>query len=194
MPIQKTQEMWIQSLGMHGRSPGVGNGNLFQYSCLEIPMPVFSSGKESTCNAGDTSLFPGPGRSPGEGNGNLLQYSCMENPMDGGAWWATVRHDLVTKQQLQIMGPFVQKEKLNCVCGGGGLAVSWHQAGVWSLPGMVTASRNKALWNLCNYSCATSKLGYAELSHPGRRQTLLWVDVLSWLGVYTVLAACCPCY
>ena len=22
-----------------------------------------------------------------------LQYSCLENPIDGGAWWAAVRHD-----------------------------------------------------------------------------------------------------
>ena len=46
--------------------------------------------KESTCNAGDTSLIPGSGRSPGEGNGNGLQYSCLENPTDRGAWRATV--------------------------------------------------------------------------------------------------------
>jgi len=31
------QEMWIPILGS-GRSPGVGNRNLFQYSCLENPM------------------------------------------------------------------------------------------------------------------------------------------------------------
>jgi len=43
------------------------------------------SGKESTCNAGDTGdigLIPGLGRSPGVGDGNPLQYSCLENPMD----------------------------------------------------------------------------------------------------------------
>ena len=34
-----------------------------------------SIGKESTCNAGDSSLIPGSGRSAGEGNGNPLQYS-----------------------------------------------------------------------------------------------------------------------
>ena len=52
--------------------------------------PDSSTGKESTCNAGDPSSIPGWGRSPGEGNGNTLQYSCLENPMHGGAWWATV--------------------------------------------------------------------------------------------------------
>ena len=34
-----------------------------------------SGGKESTCNAGDTSLIPGSGRSPGERTGYPLQYS-----------------------------------------------------------------------------------------------------------------------
>ena len=32
-------------------------------------------GKESTCNAGDSSSIPGSGRSPGEGIGHPLQYS-----------------------------------------------------------------------------------------------------------------------
>ena len=54
-------------------------------------LPRWLSGKESTCNAGDTGLIPGSGRSPGGGNGNSLQYSCLENPMDRGVWWATVR-------------------------------------------------------------------------------------------------------
>jgi len=31
--------------------------------------------KESTCNAGDSSLIPGSGRSPGKRIGYLLQYS-----------------------------------------------------------------------------------------------------------------------
>ena len=49
--------------------------------------------KESACNMGGPSSFPGSGRSPGEGNGNPLQYSCLENPMDRRAWWATVHGD-----------------------------------------------------------------------------------------------------
>ena len=48
-------------------------------------------GKESACNAEDTSSIPGSRRSPGGGKGNPLQCSCLENPMDRGAWWATVR-------------------------------------------------------------------------------------------------------
>jgi len=56
-------------------------------------MPLWLSGKESACNAGDTAevgLIPGLGRYPAGGNGNPLQYSCLGNPMDRGAWWATV--------------------------------------------------------------------------------------------------------
>ena len=48
-----------------------------------------SHGKESFCNAVDSSLIPGSGRSPGKGNGNPLLYSRLGNPMDRGAWWAT---------------------------------------------------------------------------------------------------------
>ena len=35
--MQEMQEMWVRSLGWED-SPAVGNGNLFQYSCLENPM------------------------------------------------------------------------------------------------------------------------------------------------------------
>ena len=52
--------------------------------------PWWLSGKESTCNTGDTSSIPGWGRSPRERNGNPLQYSCLGNPMDRGAWQAIV--------------------------------------------------------------------------------------------------------
>ena len=37
--------------------------------------PDSSVGKESACNAGDPSLFPGSRRSAGEGIGYALQYS-----------------------------------------------------------------------------------------------------------------------
>ena len=66
-------------------------------------LPWWLSGKESTCNAGNTGLIPGLGRFPGGGNGNPLQYSSLENPMNRGAWQATVHgvsrvgHYLATK-------------------------------------------------------------------------------------------------
>ena len=47
-------------------------------------------GKESACNAGDSSSIPGLGRSPGERNGNPLQYFCLKSPVDRGAWQALV--------------------------------------------------------------------------------------------------------
>ena len=37
--------------------------------------PDGSDGKESSCNAGDPSFFPGSGSSPGEGISYSLQYS-----------------------------------------------------------------------------------------------------------------------
>ena len=45
------------------------------------------SGKESTCNVGDTGdagSIPGSGGSPAGGNGNSIQHSCLENPMNRG--------------------------------------------------------------------------------------------------------------
>ena len=57
--------------------------------------PGSSAGKESTCNAGNSSSIPGLGRSTGEGNGYPLQYSGLENSMD-----FTVHG--VTKSQTQL--------------------------------------------------------------------------------------------
>ena len=50
------------------------------------------SGKEATCNAGDTGdlgLISESGQSPGGGNGSPFQYSCLGNLIDRGDWWAT---------------------------------------------------------------------------------------------------------
>ena len=62
--------------------------------------PGGADGKESACNAGDSSLIPGLGSSPREGNGNPLQYFCLENFMNRGAWWATVHG--ITKSWTQL--------------------------------------------------------------------------------------------
>ena len=61
-------------------------------------LPLWLSGRESACSAGDVGLVPGWGRSPGEGNGCPLLYSCLGNPMDRGGWWATV-HGLTKSQK-----------------------------------------------------------------------------------------------
>ena len=66
--------------------------------------PGGSDGRESSCNARDSSLTPGWGRSPSKGNGNSFQYSCLENSMDREAWWAIV-HEVTesnTTEQLTL--------------------------------------------------------------------------------------------
>ena len=63
-------------------------------------LPWWLSGKEHTCNVGDTGSIPGSGRSCGEGNGNPLQYSCLGNPMDRGARLDTVHG--VSKSQTRL--------------------------------------------------------------------------------------------
>ena len=47
-----------------------------------LGFPCGSSGKESTCNAGDLGLIPGLERSSVKGKGDPLQYSGLENSMD----------------------------------------------------------------------------------------------------------------
>ena len=52
--------------------------------------PLWLSGKESACSAGNVGSVLGLERSSGGENGNLLQYSCLENSMHRGAWQAVV--------------------------------------------------------------------------------------------------------
>ena len=47
-----------------------------------LGFPGVSSGKESTCNAGDLDSISELGRSPGEGKGYPLQDSGLENSLD----------------------------------------------------------------------------------------------------------------
>ena len=49
---------------------------------LGMGFPWGSTGKESTCNAGDLGSIPELGRSSGEGKGYPLQYSGLENSVD----------------------------------------------------------------------------------------------------------------
>ena len=75
----------------------------YQFSIVVMGLAWQLSGKESSCNAGDTAdsdSGPGSGRSPEGGHGNPLQYSCLENPMDRGAWRATVHG--VTKSWTRL--------------------------------------------------------------------------------------------
>ena len=52
--------------------------------------PGGSTGKESSCNAGNSDLIPVLERSCGEGNGNPFQYFRLNNSRDRGAWQAAV--------------------------------------------------------------------------------------------------------
>ena len=72
-----------------------------------------STGKESTCNAGDLSLISGLGISPGGGHGNPLQYFCLENShgqrsLVGCSPWGCKELDtterLSTMQNIHISG------------------------------------------------------------------------------------------
>ena len=53
----------------------MAKGHLNQESWRVEGFPDSSAGKESACNAGDSSSIPRSGRSPGERIGYPLQYS-----------------------------------------------------------------------------------------------------------------------
>ena len=65
-----------------------------------------SAGKESACNAGDSSSIPGSGRCPGEGIGYALQYS-------GASLVAQLVKNLPAMQEtpVQFLGQEVPLEK-----------------------------------------------------------------------------------
>ena len=82
-----------------GRSPGEGNDNPLQYSCLENPMDGWRSQLVHGVTKSQTQLTDFTftftlGRFSGQGNGNPLQYSCQRNPMDKGAHWVAKQSDM----------------------------------------------------------------------------------------------------
>ena len=98
-------EFYFPNLSRPNSLQGILWGTIcyFHISIVNVGFPDGSSGKESTCNAGDTrdsGLIPGLERSPRGGNGNPLQYYCLENHMDRGAWWATVHG--APKSQIHV--------------------------------------------------------------------------------------------
>ena len=66
------------------------NGNPFIFYLLHmcVQLPRWLSGKESTCQAGDSVRFLGL-KDPLEKEMSL-SYFCLKSPMDRRAWWATV--------------------------------------------------------------------------------------------------------
>ena len=76
----------LGSIPGSGKSPGEGNGNLLQHSCLGNPMDrgawwaaVHGVAQSRT----RLSYFHFSLSCTGEGIGNPLQYSCLVNPRDG---------------------------------------------------------------------------------------------------------------
>jgi len=71
---------------------GEGNGNPFQYSCLDNPMDrgAWWAAVHRVAQSWPWLKWLSIHACIGEGNGNPLQYSCLENPSDRGAWWAAV--------------------------------------------------------------------------------------------------------
>ena len=92
--------------------------NLYGHVSWRGP-PRWLHGRESACDAGDTSLIPRSGGSPGGGHGNPFQYFCLENPMDRGAWQVTVHR--VTKSWTQLSNwacTQARKLEMTLACSG----------------------------------------------------------------------------
>ena len=111
-----------------GRSPGEGNGNPLQYSCLENPMEggawwatVHGVAKSRTRLSDFTFTLHNISSmynhskwlyyllwyylhklKIGYQYGVSLQYSCLENPMNGGAWKAAVHGVAEGRTQLRV--------------------------------------------------------------------------------------------
>ena len=62
--------------------PSLKRSDILHWLHIILGFPCGLAGKESTCNEGDLSSFPGLGRSPNEGNVYPFQYSGLENSMD----------------------------------------------------------------------------------------------------------------
>ena len=67
---------------------------------MSLGFPGGSTGKESTCNAGDLDLIPGLGRSPGEGQGYPLQDSGLQSSMDSP--WDCKESDTTERLSLSV--------------------------------------------------------------------------------------------
>ena len=99
-------------------------------------LPRWLSGKDSVCNAQDSSSIPGSGRSPGGRTGNPLHCSCLEKPhrqrsLVGHSPWGHKESDMT--------------ERLN------------QEVSRYKLPGIFRAGgvlRRPALWR--KRSCASS--------------------------------------
>ena len=74
------------------RSPGEGNGNPLQYSCLENPVDrgAWWAAVHRVAQSRTGMKWLSMHACIGEENGSPLQCSCLENPRDRGAWWTAV--------------------------------------------------------------------------------------------------------
>ena len=140
----------LGSVSGWGRSPGSGNDNPLQYSCLENPVDrgawrvtvhgvekswTRRSKKTHTRNVGDLGLTPGLGRSPGGGYDNPLRYSCLENSgqrtlVSYRPWGHRVRHDWATKpspaEHVHVCIESVNPTIFCCVVCLAGLILQLH--------------------------------------------------------------------
>ena len=85
-------------------SPGEGNGNLLQYSCLENPMAGgawWAAVHEVAGSRTRLSDFAFTFHFHALEKEIARHSSCQENPRDGGAWWAAVYRVAQSRTRLK---------------------------------------------------------------------------------------------
>ena len=113
-----------------------------------------SDGKESACNAGDSSLIPGSGGSPGEGSGYPLQCSREfhgQRSLTGYSFIGLqrVKHDWATNTF-----------SLRSRCGCWGASPGLKHAGPQSLSGMVNS--RTLTWSKAGLALFLGLLGFQD--------------------------------
>ena len=87
-----------------GRSPGEGNGNPLQYSCLENPVDR-GAWWAAVCGVAQSRTWL-------KRLSSSSQYFCLKNSMDRGASWATVwvtkRHNWATNTHISQFSSVTQ--------------------------------------------------------------------------------------
>ena len=99
------------SISGWGRSPGEGNGNPIQYSCLQNPTDrgawrATVPHKELDVTEQLSTMLSrlSPLITSIRNVINPPQCSCLENPGDGGAWWAAICGVTQSRTRLKWLG------------------------------------------------------------------------------------------
>ena len=149
--------------------------------------PLWLSGKESACNAGDVGSIPGSARSPGGGNGSPLQYSHLGNP------WTEEAGGLQSMGSQSVGHDWAAEQEQVNTCGGCGKRGEDWKAGharpspASSCPRGV-ASLQVAPHCPCHLRSISGPSGSAQFVSGSAQVS--FTSFVSHLSCYSLLAPC----